>query len=198
MIAIAELRMSHTNNSWIKHTLGGSYSFSLVDFNNSTVWQLMRTFRLGKFVVTPLHLGVIIHGNMAHFFFYLSNHLVVVHVDCSTRFLHFLHQLVCDFLTSNVYRLYGVGKGVPFENGHCISDSFTALSYQTSRCTVGEQRQNSRVLQSERLDFKCFKHYLSQTMFVFFAAQGTVSHQDCGLVRVDTQFSLEDILKEVR
>jgi hypothetical protein len=138
MIALCELRVPYVDNRWVKHALGCGDSLALVHLDDLTAWQLVGTILLGKVVVPPLHLSVVVHGNVAHSLLNVSDLLEVGHVHWGARSLQFRDQLVRDFLSSNFNGLHSVGEGVTFENWHSVGDSLTTLSDQTSSCTVRE------------------------------------------------------------
>jgi len=81
-----------------------------------------------------------------------------------------------------------VGQGISLEDRDSVSDTFSAFSDQSTSFTCGEQRQDCRVDQGERLYLEMFEHELSDLALVFLVVEGSVSHQNIHVAWFQAEF----------
>ena len=192
-----ELGVLHVDDLRVKHALGGRDSFTVRYFNDLLVGKLIASLFLGQVIVTVVHFGIVVHGNVAHFFLHFADVVIVVISDWHLGLLELLDEPFSDFLTGDVDGLHGVGQRVTFENGHGVGDTLTTFRNQSRSNTIRKQGQNRRILQRKRLETEVLKHDLSQPLLVLCFAHRAVRHEHRRVSRIDVQLNIEDVIEQI-
>lgn len=166
--------------------------------NDVAPGQLVRAFLLSKFVVAPLHLLVVLPGDVAHLFLDVPNEVVVTVLYRQICFLEFFCQLPSYLLTSNVDGLHGVRQGVALEDRDGVGHAFATLSDQTCGRSCGKEGEDSCVLERKCFEAEGIEHDLGQVLLIFLLAHRAVSHQHSRVAWLNIQFISEHVVQQLR
>jgi hypothetical protein len=148
---------------------------NLDDFTSREFVGALFLIQVGVFTSEVSRL--VVEGNMAHLLLHHADNVEVLGGKGSTSSDQLTHERLSNVLSSNFSILHSVGQGVTFKDRDGVSDTFSALSDQTTSLTSGEEGEDGSVDQGERLYLEMFEHELGDLALVILIVKRGVSHQ---------------------